>query len=83
MSTTSFPSSVLMPDGRTVTPPGWMWMFAFAIRGVKWAEEACAKPEFEALVKEWLRDQMASQTQVDGIVSQLHYWQSKEQTWSH
>lgn len=29
--------SVLMPDGTTVYPPGWMYVMAFALRGVPWA----------------------------------------------
>jgi hypothetical protein len=44
--------SVLLPNGQTVTPPGWMWVLAFALRGVPWAIEEADKPEFRAIVKE-------------------------------
>ena len=29
--------SVLLPDGTTVHPPGWMYVLAFALRGIPWA----------------------------------------------
>lgn len=28
------------------TPEGWMWVLAFALRGVEWAIQEASKPEF-------------------------------------
>lgn len=44
--TVKFAPTVVV-DGQTVTPEGWMWVLAFAIRGVKWALDECEKPEFD------------------------------------
>lgn len=36
----------------TITPDGWEWVLAFAIRGCDWAIEEASKPEFrEGVVK--------------------------------
>jgi len=43
-------------DGRTVTPPGWMWIFAFAINGCKWAIQTADTEEFKETVRTWLKD---------------------------
>lgn len=48
-------------DGRTVYPPGWMWVFALALRGCPWAEEEIARPEFDAVVRQWFRDQAVAE----------------------
>jgi hypothetical protein len=34
---TKFAPTVLV-DGYTYTPPGWMWLLAFAREGVEWAK---------------------------------------------
>lgn len=37
-------------DGRSpgyvFTPEGWMWLIAFALRGIEWAIQEASKPEF-------------------------------------
>ena len=38
--TDTFAPSILLPDGRTITPSGLTWLLAFAIAGCKWAEDA-------------------------------------------
>ncbi len=48
---TTIQPSVLLPNGQTYTPPGWMWVLAFALRGVPWAVEEADKPEFRERVK--------------------------------
>ena len=37
-------------DGVTVYPPGWMYVIALALAGVKWAIEEADKPEFREKV---------------------------------
>jgi rubrerythrin len=44
-------------DGQTFNPPGWMWVMAFAMRGVEWAVEAASKPEFLEVVQAYMREQ--------------------------
>lgn len=44
----------ILIDGQTYTPEGWMWILAFALRGIPWALEAASKPEFEIIVKDYL-----------------------------
>lgn len=58
-----FAPSVLMPDGVTVTVPGWMWVLAFATRGIPWALEQVRDPKYniqgrmsEYLYKQYRRD---------------------------
>ncbi len=43
-------------NGITVTPPGWMWIFAFAINGCKWAIETASTEEFKETIRTWLKD---------------------------
>jgi hypothetical protein len=38
---------ILLVDGETVTPEGWMWVLAFALGGAQWAIDECQKPEFD------------------------------------
>ena len=87
MKTVTTISPSVLIDGKTVTPPGWMWVFAFAIRGCEWAEKECAKPEFDAVVKGWLRDQKIAaldeeagqlEARVADIRSQIKHWREKE-----
>lgn len=56
MVTERFSPSVLLPairtrygtiPERTVTPEGWQWVLAFAVRGCSWAVEEASKPEFK------------------------------------
>ena len=48
----------VMVDGQAVTPEGWMWVLAFAIRGCDWAIEEASKPEFrEGVVKSLMERQ--------------------------
>jgi hypothetical protein len=44
-------------DGVTITPPGWMWVLAFALNGCKWAIETADTDEFRSTVRDWLRIQ--------------------------
>lgn len=48
---------VTLPDGRVYAPPGWMYILAFALRGIPWAVEAALKPSFDAGVREWIREE--------------------------
>ena len=41
-----FAPTVTMPDGRIVTPEGWIWVLGFALAGVPWAVEAASTLEF-------------------------------------
>lgn len=51
MTVETFAPSIVI-DGQTVTPDGWQWILAFAIRGCDWAIEEASKPEFrEGVVK--------------------------------
>lgn len=49
--------SMLLPDGRTVKPPGWVWVLGMALAGVPWAIQEVEEPDFKARVKEWMREQ--------------------------
>lgn len=44
-------------NGRTITPPGWVWVLGFAIGGCKWAIEEAEKPEFLQTVRGYLKNQ--------------------------
>lgn len=50
-----FAPTVLI-DGYTVTPPGWMWIFAFAINGCDWAIRTASTEEFKETIREWMKD---------------------------
>jgi len=41
-----FAPSVLVPGAGVVQPPGWMWVLAFALRGVPWAVAEALRPQF-------------------------------------
>jgi hypothetical protein len=47
----------VMIDGKRVEVPGFMFVLAFALRGIRWAIEEADKPEFREQVKEWIRNQ--------------------------
>ena len=51
-----FSPSVLI-DGKIITPPGWMWVFALAMNGAEWAIIEVEKPEFKEIVKKYLKDE--------------------------
>ncbi len=53
--TESFAPSVVI-DGRTVEPPGWMWVFAFALGGCSWAIKECESERFKQQARDWIRD---------------------------
>ena len=38
-------------NGETVTPRGYEWFIAFALRGCEWAIKEASKPEFFAIVR--------------------------------
>ena len=41
----------------TYTPPGWMWVLAFALRGVEWAIEEADTPKFKEIIREYYRQE--------------------------
>jgi hypothetical protein len=53
---TRFAPSVLLTDDYwnqfTYTPPAWMWVLAFAIRGVPWAVEMVESGVFDRAMLE-------------------------------
>ncbi len=53
--TESFAPSVVI-DGRTVEPPGWMWVLAFALAGCGWAIKECESESFKEQLRDWIRD---------------------------
>lgn len=44
----------VMIDGRSFTPPGWLWVLAFAVAGCPWAVEEASRPSFRARIQEYL-----------------------------
>lgn len=74
----SFSLSVLI-DGRTYYPPGWMYIFAFTMRGIKWAMEEVEKPEFDKVVKEWLKTQynLKLEVQINQHMQEIKFLQSQ------
>lgn len=52
---TKIAPSVLLANGETMTPEGWMWVLAFALRGVPWALRDTETPAFTAAVESWRR----------------------------
>ena len=40
-------SPTVLVDGYTVTPEGWMYVLAFALRGVPWAVKVATDPQFD------------------------------------
>ena len=71
MAETFSPSVVI--DGRTIHPPGWMYILAMALRGVPWAVDEALKPEFDQTVKEWLRNQRNAriQEEIDALLARV------------
>jgi hypothetical protein len=51
----SFAPSVRMSNGNIITPPGWVWILAFAIGGCEWAVREASKPEFRERIKSELK----------------------------
>jgi hypothetical protein len=60
-------------DGQTVHPPGWMYVLAFALRGIPWAVQEATKPGFEPQVRQYLQDQRNSQTlaEIDSLLARV------------
>jgi hypothetical protein len=44
-------------DGQTYYPPGWMYVLAFALKGVPWAIKECEKEGFKETIKQHLRNE--------------------------
>ena len=44
-------------NGETITPAGWMWVLAFALRGVPWALIEVRKPGFDKIITDWRNKQ--------------------------
>lgn len=38
-----------------ITPAGWMWVLAFALRGIPWAIEEASTPKFRERIREHLK----------------------------
>ena len=55
--TKTIPLMVRVPGVGDVEVPGFMYVIAFAIRGIPWAIEAASKPEFDVMVRKYYRDQ--------------------------
>jgi len=51
-----FSPGVMVPGVGLVEVPGWMWVLAFALRGVPWAMEEVSGPEFGAVVRAWVEE---------------------------
>lgn len=60
----SFAPSLIV-DGRKVTPAGWMWILGFALGGCEWAVIEASKPEFRALVADWLRERKRAEAEME------------------
>lgn len=46
----------VMINGRSYTPPGWMWIVAFAIGGAEWALKQVDTQEFHETVQTWIAE---------------------------
>ena len=46
-------------DGKTVTPAGWMWQWAFAINGCDWAIKIVSTEEWKNTVRLWYAEREA------------------------
>lgn len=44
-------------DGQTYYPEGWMYILAFALKGIPWAIELIEKPECKAAMRQFFVDQ--------------------------
>lgn len=47
-------------DGQTYQPPGWMWVLAFALRGVPWAVTMATSPDFQQQKQAWEAERLAA-----------------------
>lgn len=52
-----FSPSVALKDGRTYTPPNWMWVIGFALGGCDWAIKIADTEDFRTKVRLWLSEQ--------------------------
>ena len=46
----------VMVNGRTVEPPGWMWVLGFALRGCDWALRECETERFKTAARTWMKE---------------------------
>lgn len=83
----SFAPKITLPNGQEYTPEGWMWILAFALRGIPWAITEASKPEFDAKIKDWYtRKQIAMleeereelQAQLNVVQQQLQSLKDKQ-----
>lgn len=63
----------VMMDGHMVKPPGWMWVLAFALRGVPWAMAQVETPAFMDAAQKWKREQpvMRIRRQLDRALEEV------------
>ena len=61
----------VMVDGRTITPPGWMWVMGLALGGVEWAIHECDTEGFKTKVRRWLKDNKAQESAVKDCEDKL------------
>lgn len=61
--------SILLANGETYVPEGWMWVLAFALKGVPWALEEADKPEFRAHIRTYMIKQQV--TEIDSAIKEL------------
>lgn len=73
MPTESFAPSVRLPGGDTVAPPSWMWVLAFALRGVPWAVTQCETDAWKDQARDWFRarDRYHVEDEIAGLEAQL------------
>lgn len=74
----TFAPSVLV-DGKTVTPPGWMWVLAFAIRDVPWAVAEVCKPDFEQRIRDWHHELRTTQAEATVAALEARLAAAKQQ----
>ena len=72
--------SIVLRDGTTYEPPGWMWVVAFALKGCDWAVKEASTESFRSMVNKWCRENYKhslvlgieeKQKQIDGLLQRL------------
>ena len=72
-----FAPSIKVPTScctsETITPKGYEWVLAFAIKGVPWAIEKASTPEFRQMVLDDLRNERreAVKRMIDGHLGEI------------
>lgn len=61
----SFSPTVLLPDGRTIKPQGWMWVMGFALAGCQWAIDEANTPEFRRRARQAIAEQRRKETEAE------------------